>query len=197
MQRRNFLGLSAGIVGAAAAGSIYYRRHGLLGSLPFTTSAQVGRLGAGLDTVLDVTSRSINLGGRPVTVFTYNNLFPGPPISVHAGDSVRIRLNNRLAEPTNLHFHGLHVPPEGRADNVFLEVPEGESATYTNSWFRPIIRRGPSGTTLTSTGAPLNRFRWALPHPSSCAANLTKSPKWLLQRNTSSCYRTFLVPAMA
>jgi FtsP/CotA-like multicopper oxidase with cupredoxin domain len=29
-----------------------------------------------------------------------------------------------------LHFHGLHVPPSGNADNVFLEIPPMESQIY-------------------------------------------------------------------
>jgi FtsP/CotA-like multicopper oxidase with cupredoxin domain len=41
-----------------------------------------------------------------------------------------VRLINRLEEPTNLHFHGLHVSPQGNADNVFVEVPPGGSFTY-------------------------------------------------------------------
>ena len=142
MQRRNFLGLSVGVVGAAAVGAFYSRRHGVQGDLPFATSAQAGRSGAGLDTALDVASRPIDLSGRAVNVFEYNGVFPGSALSVHAGDPVRIRLNNHLSEPTNLHFHGLHIPPGGRADNVFLEVPAGESATYEFV----VPRNHPAGT---------------------------------------------------
>jgi FtsP/CotA-like multicopper oxidase with cupredoxin domain len=142
MQRRNFLGLTAGVVGAAAVGSLYYRRQAIFGRPHFANAAQGRGLDAGLDTTLDVASRSVQLGGRPRTVFTYNNFLPGPPISVHAGDSVRIRLNNHLSEPTNLHFHGLHVSPGGRADNIFLEVPEGESAIYEFV----VPRNHPAGT---------------------------------------------------
>lgn len=130
MQRRDFLGLTAGVVGAAAVGSLYYRRRELSVSPLFATSTQGGTTGAGLDTTLDVTSGYLELGGRSATAFTYNNLLPGPVLSVNAGESVRIHFNNHLPEPTNLHFHGLHIPPGGRADNVFLEVPEGESALY-------------------------------------------------------------------
>ena len=34
------------------------------------------------------------------------------------------------SEPTNLHFHGLHIPPTGEADNVFRHVKAGETALY-------------------------------------------------------------------
>ena len=46
-----------------------------------------------------------------------------------------------MTEATNLHFHGLHVPPTGTADNSFLEVGPGESITYE----LPIPADHPSG----------------------------------------------------
>ena len=36
----------------------------------------------------------------------------------------------RLPEATNLHFHGLHVSPEGSADNSFRHLHAGEGAEY-------------------------------------------------------------------
>jgi suppressor of ftsI len=41
-----------------------------------------------------------------------------------------LKLVNKLDEPTNLHFHGMHVSPSGNADNVFREVAAGETANY-------------------------------------------------------------------
>ena len=43
---------------------------------------------------------------------------------------LRIRLQNRLTEPTNLHMHGLHVSPKGTGDNVFVTVDPGGSFDY-------------------------------------------------------------------
>ncbi|WP_456411729.1 multicopper oxidase family protein, partial [Oceanithermus sp.] len=63
-------------------------------------------------------------------LFSYGGRVPGPRIEVRPGDEVTLRFSNALPEPTNLHFHGLHVPPTGNADNVFLEVPAGEGLTY-------------------------------------------------------------------
>ena len=37
---------------------------------------------------------------------------------------------NRLEEPTNLHFHGLHISPTGEGDNPFRKVEPGETANY-------------------------------------------------------------------
>ncbi|MFI9366877.1 multicopper oxidase domain-containing protein [Kitasatospora sp. NPDC053057] len=37
---------------------------------------------------------------------------------------------NHLPVATNLHFHGLHVSPEGQSDDPFLCVAPGQSTTY-------------------------------------------------------------------
>ena len=71
-----------------------------------------------------------SLGGNYAHLFTYNGQAPGPIFEARAGDTVHLRFTNGLAEPTNLHFHGLHVPPTGSGDNVSLEVNPGESFTY-------------------------------------------------------------------
>ncbi|MEO0759491.1 MAG: multicopper oxidase family protein [Cyanobacteria bacterium J06648_16] len=59
---------------------------------------------------------------------TYNEQMPGPILQARVGDTVRLTLNNQLDAPTNLHYHGLHLPPQ--VDDVFREVPAGESYTY-------------------------------------------------------------------
>lgn len=43
---------------------------------------------------------------------------------------MRIRFTNKLNQATNLHYHGLHIPPTGAADNIFLSIPPGETQTY-------------------------------------------------------------------
>jgi len=104
------------------------------GALDFSLAAQAGRL---------------SLAGRRAALYGYNGSVPGPRLEIRPGDQVRIRFANRLPEPTNLHFHGLHVSPGGNADNVFLEIPPGESQIYEFSlpqdhrggtfWYHPHI----------------------------------------------------------
>jgi len=86
--------------------------------------------GGVLDLSLTARTARLSLAGRPVALYGYNGLVPGPRFEIKAGDQVRIRFTNGLSEPTNLHFHGLHAPPSGNADNVFLEIPPGESQIY-------------------------------------------------------------------
>lgn len=75
-------------------------------------------------------AQRVKLGNRNANLLTYNGQVPGPRLEAKLGDTVQIRFTNRLNQPTNLHYHGLHIPPKGTGDNVFLEIPPGESHTY-------------------------------------------------------------------
>ncbi len=68
------------------------------------------------------------VAGQTATLWTYNGTFPGPLLRWREGDRIRLRLVNELAESTNLHLHGLHLP--AAIDDPFLDVPPGGSATY-------------------------------------------------------------------
>lgn len=70
----------------------------------------------------------VRVGGVQAQLLTYNGLFPGPVIRIREGERLRLRFTNRLQEPTNLHFHGMHIDPA--VDNPFLEIPPGESLVY-------------------------------------------------------------------
>jgi FtsP/CotA-like multicopper oxidase with cupredoxin domain len=83
-----------------------------------------------LDISLTAKASRLPIAGRPAALYSYNGSVPGPRLEIRPGDQVRIRFTNGLSEPTNLHFHGLHVAPSGNADNVFLEIPPAESQIY-------------------------------------------------------------------
>ncbi len=83
-----------------------------------------------VEVALEARSTTLAIGGEEVSLLTYNGLHPGPLIRAAEGDLLRVTLANALDEPTNLHFHGLHVPPSGSGDNVFIEVPPGGRHTY-------------------------------------------------------------------
>ncbi|MEA5499230.1 multicopper oxidase domain-containing protein [Limnoraphis robusta Tam1] len=72
----------------------------------------------------------------------YNGQIPGPRLEAKPGDTIRINFTNKLSQPTNLHYHGLHISPTGNADNVFLHIPPGESFTYEFT----LAKNHPSGT---------------------------------------------------
>ncbi len=82
------------------------------------------------------------VGGSPAFLYSYNKQVPGPVIEARPGDTLRLHFKNSLPEETHLHFHGLHVPPAGNADNAFLMIPPGESSDYEI----PIPNNHPAGT---------------------------------------------------
>lgn len=77
---------------------------------------------------LEAKLQRVRLGGINANLLSYNEQVPGPLLEASPGDRVQIRFTNRLTQPTNIHFHGLHISPE--IDNVFLEIAPGEQHTY-------------------------------------------------------------------
>jgi FtsP/CotA-like multicopper oxidase with cupredoxin domain len=95
-----------------------------------------------LNVTLVASQRRVTIGGRTVLAKVYNDSFTAPTLVVNRGELVRVRLVNHLDEPTNLHFHGLEVPPSGHGDNIFVSVDPGRSFQYS---FR-LPRDAPTGT---------------------------------------------------
>lgn len=107
------------------------------------TSSQLYESANGLLEVnLEASNRPINVAGKQAYLMSYNGQVPAPRLEAKAGDTVRIHFTNNLSQPTNLHYHGLHVPPTGNADNPFLSIEPGESLTYKFT----IPKNHPSGT---------------------------------------------------
>ena len=101
---------------------------GLLAAGPIRRAAAIGD--RTVDARLEARSAVVDIDGQPVELLTYNGRFPGPLLRAAEGDLLRVELVNRLDEPTNLHFHGLHVSPSGNSDNVFVTVPPGGRFLY-------------------------------------------------------------------
>ena len=120
MTRRTFLILTA----AAGAGAIAGASGRTLRGARFSSAN--GLLTASIEAGPAV----VPLAGSAIQLYGFNGLVPGPALEARAGDLIRLAFHNNLPEPTNLHYHGLHVPPTGRADNVFLEIPPGERWAY-------------------------------------------------------------------
>lgn len=124
----------AGVVATAAGGA------GLLWSLSSRPTTSGGgelaqpdelRSDAGqLQVRLEAAPAQVQLAGRQVSALGYNGSVPGPTLRLKAGDTLKIGLANNLAQPTNLHVHGLHVSPEGHGDNVFIAVGPGSTFDY-------------------------------------------------------------------
>ncbi len=90
-----------------------------------------------VNVALEARPTSINVNGVTANLMTYNGTFPAPTTRVQKGDILRLKFTNSLPAGTytnilghpkyvtNLHTHGLHVSPEGIADNVMRMFEPG------------------------------------------------------------------------
>lgn len=69
-------------------------------------------------------------GSQVASTSLYNGVYPSETWRVRPGDVFRVDLTNELETFTNLHWHGLHVTPNGNSDNVFLRVDPGDTLAY-------------------------------------------------------------------
>lgn len=127
MQRRKFLILSGSTLGGILLSQYIAPR---TNSNSFTSASVFKSQNGLLEVDLDLSSQVFSFAGERGNLLSYNQQIPGPRLEVHPGDQVRIKATNSLSAPTNLHYHGLHVSPQGTADNVFLSLSPGETYTY-------------------------------------------------------------------
>ena len=145
INRRQFIILSAAGAGTALVANQLGKRTIASQPLP-QSSANLAPLYQSSDGLLELDlearERPVNLGGRQAYLLTYNGQIPAPRLEAKPGDKVRLHFTNNLSQPTNLHYHGLHIPPTGSADNVFLRINPGEKFNYEFN----IAQNQPAGT---------------------------------------------------
>lgn len=122
------------------------RRSLVVNSLSGYREPAVLRSADGTLTAVLVATYGRNLiGNDPVYLRSYNGEVVGPTLRARPGDVLRITVRNNLPtqpwkansmnklhdfDVTNLHFHGLHVSPNGISDNVLIEIGPGASQDY-------------------------------------------------------------------
>jgi FtsP/CotA-like multicopper oxidase with cupredoxin domain len=94
---------------------------------------------------VDLTAKRhvIDVSGAPILAQPFGNSLIGPTLLVSPGGTLKTVVDNRTAKMTNIHFHGMHVSPKGKGDNVFrmfrpgtkshskIEIPlDHEPGTY-------------------------------------------------------------------
>jgi FtsP/CotA-like multicopper oxidase with cupredoxin domain len=99
-------------------------QRGLSFEQPVVLRSSAGRLRA----TFTVEQGPVSVAGVQVRGKAYAGDFIGPTLRVQPGDTIEIRLVNRLSEPTNLHEHGFHVSPIGISDNVLRTMPPGSDS---------------------------------------------------------------------
>ncbi|MCB5364937.1 copper resistance system multicopper oxidase [Pusillimonas sp. CC-YST705] len=113
----------------------------LLGLSPFARAAgmQSGRTSTGSAAILSGTEFNLEIGESPVNftgtprmATTVNGSLPAPTLRWREGDTVTIRVKNRLNETTSIHWHGIILPfqMDGVPGISFAGIPPGETFTY-------------------------------------------------------------------
>ncbi|MCI2808858.1 copper resistance system multicopper oxidase [Eoetvoesiella caeni] len=113
----------------------------LLGLSPFARAAgmQSGRTSTGSAAILtgtefnlEIDESPVNFTGTPRMATTVNGSLPAPTLRWREGDTVTIRVKNRLNETTSIHWHGIILPfqMDGVPGISFAGIPPGETFTY-------------------------------------------------------------------
>ncbi|MFW7342354.1 copper resistance system multicopper oxidase [Pollutimonas sp. H1-120] len=128
MPRRRFVqGLAAG--GVLLGLSPFARATGIRSDGTRTGSAPVLR---GTEFNLEIGETPVNFTGNPQMATTINGSLPGPTLYWREGDTITIRVTNRLKESTSIHWHGIILPfqMDGVPGISFPGIAPGETFTY-------------------------------------------------------------------
>ena len=81
---------------------------------------------------LTIAETRVNYTGTPHMATTINGSLPGPTLRMREGDTVTIRVTNRLAVDTSIHWHGIILPyqMDGVPGISFRGIAPGETFTY-------------------------------------------------------------------
>lgn len=117
MKRRELMRLAAA-AGLAGAGVAYSTSRSFAAAREFD---------------LAVTHTRITVDGRTTPALAIGGEVPGPVMRWREGEEVVVRVANRLAEPTSIHWHGLllaGVMDGAPGFNGFVAIPSGGTYTY-------------------------------------------------------------------
>jgi FtsP/CotA-like multicopper oxidase with cupredoxin domain len=128
LSRRRFVqGLAAGgvLLSAAAFSS---RALAASGALTTGTAPEL----SGTEFQLIIENAPVNYTGNAATATAINGSIPAPTLRWREGDTVTIRVINRLQESTSIHWHGIILPfdMDGVPGISFDGIPAGSAFTY-------------------------------------------------------------------
>ncbi|MBB3121743.1 copper resistance system multicopper oxidase [Pseudoduganella violacea] len=106
-----------------------------LGSLPLAAtgaSPQRGTELRGSHFELEIAETPVNFTGQVRMATTINGTLPAPTLRMREGDTVTIRVTNRLRESTSVHWHGIILPfqMDGVPGISFPGIAPGATFTY-------------------------------------------------------------------
>ena len=110
---------------------------------PLIEPSEIRSVNGVLDLTMTAAPGPVQLGDRAFTGLLYNGAYVPPTLRARLGDTLRITFRNNLdpgldrtryigpicagaGTPSNLHFHGMSVSPQGNGDNVFVHIQPGK-----------------------------------------------------------------------
>ncbi|BBP04086.1 copper oxidase [Sulfuriferula plumbiphila] len=96
------------------------------------TAIGTAKVLTGTEFDLTIAETPINFTGTPRMATSINGSIPAPTLRWREGDTVTLRVTNRLAEDTSIHWHGILLPfqMDGVPGISFKGIPPGETFTY-------------------------------------------------------------------
>ena len=81
---------------------------------------------------LDITELPVNFTGTPRFATAINGQIPGPILRWREGDTVTLRVTNRLSVPSSIHWHGILLPSamDGVPGLSYKGIAPGETFVY-------------------------------------------------------------------
>jgi suppressor of ftsI len=79
---------------------------------------------------LSAAEQQVNVGNERYVSLVFNGDYDSPLIRTRPGGTMAIRLDNRMDEITNLHFHGMQVSPLDQGDNIFRMTQPHQVGEY-------------------------------------------------------------------
>ncbi len=96
------------------------------------TASGTAKVLSGTEFDLTIAETPVNFTGSPRLATTINGSIPAPTLRWRAGDTVTLRVHNRLSEDTSIHWHGILLPyqMDGVPGISFKGIAPGETFTY-------------------------------------------------------------------
>ena len=87
---------------------------------------------SGTEFDLVIENQAVNFTGKPRVATTINGSIPAPTLRWRLGDTITLRVTNRLRETTSIHWHGIILPFEmdGVPGISYPGISPGETFTY-------------------------------------------------------------------
>jgi CopA family copper-resistance protein len=126
--RRRFVqGLAGGALAIAST-----RYFGWAAAADSTAAGDAGAVLSGTEFNLTIGALPVNFTGEPGIATAVNGRLPAPLLRWREGDTITLRVSNRLSAPTSIHWHGMIVPADmdGVPGLSFKGIGPGETYAY-------------------------------------------------------------------